>query len=71
MWRCIDKKSYQGCPPPERQEFADEYPSHEDQFNNNEEKPLSSDDVGCGQDSLQTNLPEPVTDEAEWSDGWK
>ncbi|PON80019.1 putative RNA helicase SDE [Parasponia andersonii] len=57
LWRCIDNNSYIGCAPPERQEFVDdEYGS-----NDNEENYGSS----------QTELPKCVTDEAEWSDGWK
>lgn len=32
---------------------------------------LPSNNVEAGQDSFQSDLPKPVTDEAEWSDGWK
>lgn len=32
---------------------------------------LPSNNAEAGQDSFQSDLPKPVTDEAEWSDGWK
>lgn len=67
LWRCIDNDSYQGCPPPERQESVDE----EYGSNDNEGNYGSLNDAGCGEESSQTELPKPVTDEAEWSDGWK
>ncbi|KAM6566333.1 hypothetical protein CsatA_025461 [Cannabis sativa] len=63
LWRCIDNNSYQGCPPPERQEeeFFDEEPVQE----------YGSLDVVQGEEPSQSELPKPGTDEAEWSDGWK
>ncbi|KAH7522288.1 hypothetical protein FEM48_Zijuj07G0122400 [Ziziphus jujuba var. spinosa] len=82
LWRCADNNSYLGCPLPERQEFVDEDSlPEEDQFEYSEENPLSSKDVECGEESSKTKddgwgeeslyTPQPVKDEAEWSDGWK
>ncbi|GLT47611.1 hypothetical protein SLA2020_212970 [Shorea laevis] len=65
LWHCSDNNSYQGCPLPERQYNAAE-PKAE---------------VNCGpEDSCCSNAgnwdhsssqEKPVTDEAEWSDGWQ
>ena len=75
LWRCIDNNSYQGCSPPERQEFVkDEYGSNENgenYGNNNEDNHGNDNETGWGEEPLQEEFPKPVTDEAEWSDGWK
>lgn len=87
LWRCIDNSSYQGCAPPERQEFFDEelpeegwYGDYEQNYGSsqgadwNEESSLPADfpkPTGWGEESLQTEIHKPVTDQAEWSDGWK
>lgn len=63
LWHCADNNSYQGCPLPDRQEFDDE--------NCNEENTPPPQEVEGGQEPWQEEYPQPVTDEAEWSDGWK
>ncbi|XP_043691441.1 probable RNA helicase SDE3 isoform X2 [Telopea speciosissima] len=65
LWHCSDNNSYQGCPLPERQEHPEEYWAGED-------NPQPSDSAAWGDESFQVEeTPQPVTDEAEWSDGWK
>ncbi|KAF2285412.1 hypothetical protein GH714_003619 [Hevea brasiliensis] len=73
LWYCADHDSYQGCGLPERQDLVDECQIQEDcvSYDNSEENPLPSEEVGWGQESFQSEIPKPVTDEAEWSDGWK
>ncbi|XP_010256116.1 PREDICTED: probable RNA helicase SDE3 [Nelumbo nucifera] len=68
LWYCSDNNSYQGCPLPERQ-YYDEDPAKEEYWND-EENFQSSDQAEWADNSFQ-EVPKPVTDEAEWSDGWK
>ncbi|KAB1214695.1 putative RNA helicase SDE3 [Morella rubra] len=70
LWRCADNNSYQGCGLPDRQEFEDEDPT-QDCLNGVEGNPLPSQGVEWSQEPWQEEYPKPVTDEAEWSDGWK
>ncbi|XP_042480863.1 probable RNA helicase SDE3 [Macadamia integrifolia] len=67
LWHCSDNNSYQGCPLPERLEDPKEYWDGEDNTQ-------PSDNAAWGDESFQPQVeetPQPVTDEAEWSDGWK
>ena len=43
----------------------------QDSVGYNQENAFPSDEVEWGQDSAQPEFPKPVTDEAEFSDGWK
>ncbi|XWS13673.1 hypothetical protein CRYUN_Cryun36dG0058500 [Craigia yunnanensis] len=67
IWRCADNNSYQGCALPERQEYVDEDSMQEDCWNRDESIIVQS---GWGEDTIQSEIPKPFTDEAEWSDGW-
>ncbi|XP_004511390.1 probable RNA helicase SDE3 [Cicer arietinum] len=70
LWHCVDNSSYLGCSLPERLEHCDE-DAEENSFSGfNEDNAFPSNNVEFGQDSFQSELPKPVTDEAEWSDGW-
>ncbi|KAF8392378.1 hypothetical protein HHK36_022720 [Tetracentron sinense] len=71
LWHCADNNSYQGCPLPERQEFAEKDPIQEDNLNFDEEYPQPSEEVEWGETVQAGEIPKPVMDEAEWSDGWK
>ncbi|TKY71145.1 RNA helicase SDE3 [Spatholobus suberectus] len=77
LWHCVDNSSYQGCSLPERVELYDDDDTGENSCFT-EDNGLPSDNVEWGQDngewgqdSSQLELPKPVTDEAEWSDGWR
>ncbi|KAA8548661.1 hypothetical protein F0562_000345 [Nyssa sinensis] len=71
LWHCSDNSSYQGCPLPERQEYL-ENPTEESYLGYEEENPQPSDNLEWGEGSFQEeDMPTPVKDEAEWSDGWK
>ena len=59
LWRCIDNNSYQGCSPPERQEFFDEEPAQEYGSNGYEENYGSSGDAGWDE-CAQTEFPKPT-----------
>ncbi|QHO11265.1 hypothetical protein HN873_050936 [Arachis hypogaea] len=69
LWHCVDNSSYQGCTHPDKPK-----PYVEDAGDNNV-KPYGEvngeDSVEWGQDLSQVEIPKPVTDEAEWSDGWR
>jgi len=78
LWYCVDNSSYQGCSLPERVEQYDDEETEENPClgednawpsNNAEWGQDSSNNVE--QDSSHIGLPKPVTDEAEWSDGWR
>ncbi|KAK7308864.1 hypothetical protein RJT34_05163 [Clitoria ternatea] len=77
LWHCVDNSSYQGCTLPERVEIVDNV-KFDDNINTTEnpwpnfnaDNALPSNKVEWGHDSSQSELPKPVTDEAEWSDGW-
>ncbi|XP_031249415.1 probable RNA helicase SDE3 [Pistacia vera] len=73
LWYCCDNNSYQGCPLPERPDHADEMLNPEMNSSNEFESPHSK--VGAWGQPFQgediPEIPQPVTDEAEWSDGWK
>lgn len=78
LWFCADNSSYQGCSLPDRPELYEEEENNgENSYYNgensylNEENALPSNDVEWGQDSTPSEFPKPVTDEAEWSDGWR
>ncbi|KAJ8768373.1 hypothetical protein K2173_021526 [Erythroxylum novogranatense] len=64
LWYCVDHESYQGCALPEKQEFVDD-------FVNCVPENVQPTDVGCGEESFQNEIPKPVVDESEWSDGWR
>ncbi|KAK9288065.1 hypothetical protein L1049_016511 [Liquidambar formosana] len=69
LWHCSDNESYLGCDRPERQ---DEVPAQQDSLNYFEEDPQPSEEVEGGEESFQAEWnPTPLTNEAEWSDGWK
>lgn len=71
LWHCSDNDSYQGCALPERQDFVDKEPV-QFSFNHEEENPQPSNEVERGEEPFQAEeIPKPVKDEAEWSDGWK
>lgn len=58
---CSDNNSYHGCPLPALQN---------DVIDNEHEKPFS-DEVECGEEAPEAEeIRKPITDEAEWSDGW-
>ncbi|XP_059632488.1 probable RNA helicase SDE3 [Cornus florida] len=80
LWHCSDNRSYQGCPLPEKQEDIEDYPQEEGQSDYPQEEGhsayegenhLPSDKFEVRGEAYQADLPEPITDEAEWSDGWK
>lgn len=73
LWHCVDHDSYQGCALPEKSlEPVDNYPAYEDRINYDGEQPSSSGEAGWDHPgSSQAEIPEPVTDEAQWSDGWR
>ncbi|EEF45264.1 ATP-dependent helicase NAM7, putative [Ricinus communis] len=73
LWYCADHESYQGCGLPEGEEYVEEYQIQDDganydYYNGN---PQSTEEHGWNQDYCQAETPKPVTDETEWSDGWK
>ncbi|XVE81647.1 hypothetical protein DITRI_Ditri15bG0082000 [Diplodiscus trichospermus] len=68
IWRCADNNSSQGCTLPERKEYVDEALVQEDCWNDDESINVES---RWGEHTIQSEIPKPVTDEAEWSDGWK
>lgn len=71
LWRCSDNDSYQGCAPPEREDFHYKE-TGQFSFNGEEENPQSSNEDGWDQEPFQAEeIPKPVTNEDEWSDGWK
>lgn len=70
LWYCSDNNSYQGCAPPERQEFADEDPTPADCWNHEEEIPQSFQQDNWNQEPFEAENLKPVKDEDEWSDGW-
>lgn len=66
LWYCVDNNSYQGCALPERvEEFVKDYASYE------EEIPQHGEENNWDEEPRQTEAPLPVTNEDEWSDGWK
>ncbi|XP_050216719.1 probable RNA helicase SDE3 [Mercurialis annua] len=74
LWYCADNNSYQGCSLPEREDYVDGDQTYEDGAGydyHDDKNPSCSDEVGWNQDSYQTEVPKPCTDETEWSDGWK
>jgi hypothetical protein len=70
LWHCVDNNSYKGCSLPDRQEFVDEDCTQGDYLNCDEENTPPPQEAEWGQESWQ-EYPKPVTDESEWSDGWK
>lgn len=59
---CSDKNSYQGCPLPAPQNNEIIGDEHENPF---------SDEVESSEEAYKAEeIPKPITDEAEWSDGW-
>lgn len=70
LWHCVDNSSYQGCSLPERVELYDDEVTRENS-SFAEDNALPSNNVEWVHDSSQLELPKPVTDEAEWSDGWR
>ncbi|ERN01585.1 probable RNA helicase SDE3 [Amborella trichopoda] len=74
---CTDNNSYEGCPLPqlhEPEEYAEE-DIHQETFHD-EGNPWPDTSNEQGWDNHSTfnkveELPPPVTDEAEWSDGWR
>ncbi|KAJ1384376.1 P-loop containing nucleoside triphosphate hydrolase [Sesbania bispinosa] len=57
---------------PERLEPCDDEDTRENScLGFNEDNVLASNNGEWDQDSSQTEFPKPVTDEAEWSDGWR
>ncbi|KAK7405930.1 hypothetical protein VNO78_07542 [Psophocarpus tetragonolobus] len=80
LWYCVDNSSYQGCSLPERVELYDDEDTGENPCfaednglpsNNGEWGQDSANNGEWGQDSSNLEFPKPVTDESEWSDGWK
>ncbi|KAL3040109.1 hypothetical protein AAZX31_01G220700 [Glycine max] len=77
LWHCVDNSSYQGCSLPERVElYEDEDTGENTCFTEDNASP--SNNVEWGQDSSNngewgqdSSFTKPVTDEAEWSDGWR
>ncbi|KAL5098655.1 hypothetical protein RYX36_002982 [Vicia faba] len=70
LWHCVDNSSYLGCALPERIEHFHEDIGENSGFGFNEDNTWPSNNAEFGQDSFQSELPKPVTNEAEWSDGW-
>lgn len=79
---CSDKNSYQGCPLPEKQEQVDEKSdmtellnsigkSMTESLNFMETKSHEVDENARDIPKQGEDIPKPVFDEAEWSDGWK
>ncbi|KAH7573814.1 hypothetical protein ACOSQ2_007978 [Xanthoceras sorbifolium] len=71
LWYCSDNDSYQGCGLPERQEDFDEDPAQDNFLNYKEEISQPTEQDEWNQESFQPDLPKPVKDEDEWSDGWR
>lgn len=66
LWYCVDNDAYQGCALPERvKESVEDYASYE------EEIPRHGEENDWDEEPHQTETPLPVTNEDEWSDGWK
>ncbi|XP_030456741.1 probable RNA helicase SDE3 [Syzygium oleosum] len=66
LWYCVDNNSYQGCALPERvEESVEDYAGYE------EEIPQQGEENDYYEEPRQTEAPLPVTNEDEWSDGWK
>lgn len=62
----MDNNSYQGCALPERvEESVEDYAGYE------EEIPQQGEENDYYEEPHQTETPLPVTNEDEWSDGWK
>ncbi|CAK9160682.1 unnamed protein product [Ilex paraguariensis] len=69
LWHCSDNGSYQGCFLPERPEYLDEESTQVgNEDNEGDEKLQPSEYIECAQ---ELEIPKPVTNEAEWSHGWK
>ncbi|KAL6005174.1 hypothetical protein ACLOJK_005736 [Asimina triloba] len=69
---CSDNNSYTGCPlpPPENYDDADRSLGNKDASQDNS-LPSFSDGPEWEDESFKVDdIPKPVTDEAEWSDGW-
>ncbi|XP_020230053.1 probable RNA helicase SDE3 [Cajanus cajan] len=71
LWHCVDNSSYLGCSPPERLQHCEEEDTGENSCFTEDNALPPSNNVGWGPDSSPLDLPKPVTDEAEWSDGWR
>ncbi|RDY10645.1 putative RNA helicase SDE3, partial [Mucuna pruriens] len=71
LWYCVDNSAYQGCSLPERVELYDDEDTGENSCFTEDNNALPTNNVEWGQDSHQLEFPKPVTDEAEWSDGWR
>ncbi|CAJ2650912.1 hypothetical protein L195_g024316 [Trifolium pratense] len=69
LWHCVDNSSYLGCALPERIERFEEDVGENSGFGFNEDNTWPSNNGEFDQDSFQSELPKPVTDEAELSDG--
>ncbi|XP_058086867.1 probable RNA helicase SDE3 [Magnolia sinica] len=71
---CSDNDSYLGCPlpPPENRDDPDTGLGYEGDFNGQDNtNPSFSSEVEWGDGSCNAeDIPKPITDEAEWSDGW-
>ncbi|GAV64228.1 AAA_11 domain-containing protein/AAA_12 domain-containing protein [Cephalotus follicularis] len=68
LWYCSENNSYQGCPLPDRQEYANEDTSLSRDADDC--LPKDSDDFLPRDYNDQTGGSQPV-DEGEWSDGWQ
>ncbi|TXG72089.1 hypothetical protein EZV62_000668 [Acer yangbiense] len=77
LWYCSDNNSYQGCVLPERLEEFDENPAQESFAEYEEEvfQPTTQNEWEQNNweqnESFQPELPKPVKDVDEWSDGWR
>ncbi|XVF06253.1 hypothetical protein REPUB_Repub06bG0031900 [Reevesia pubescens] len=70
LWHCSENNSYQGCPPPERQNHENQESFSGTGLNNEVEDQCSK--VGAWDCLLEAEaVPWIPTDEAEGSDGWK
>ncbi|XP_030543378.1 probable RNA helicase SDE3 [Rhodamnia argentea] len=66
LWYCVDNNSYQGCALPERvEESVNDYAGYEEGI------PQHGEENNWDEEPRQTEAPLPVTNEDEWSDGWK
>ncbi|XP_031475278.1 probable RNA helicase SDE3 [Nymphaea colorata] len=73
LGHCTEHDSYQGCPLPQPDvaQYEEEY-QDENEYNASEGYTHPCANEACGGGNVEyEDLPKPVTDEAEWSDGWK
>lgn len=70
---CTEHDSYQGCPLPQPDiaQYEEEY-QYQNEYKASEGYNHPCANEACSAEYIEyQDLPKPVHDEAEWSDGWK